>query len=88
MKISDETVEVAQAAWTKAYWTEAKPGRPDWMRAALEAAVPYLTPGREALEKVLREFGHEEDGGGWVLFADDIADIADAVLSLWNGGER
>jgi hypothetical protein len=38
-RVTDEMVEAAQAAWTKAYWTERTPGKLDWMRAALEAVV-------------------------------------------------
>ena len=60
--IPDEAVEAAQAAWTKAYWTEATPGRTDWMRAALEAAYPMLpkvmldrpVPTREAIDALLQ----------------------------------
>jgi len=51
-RITDEAVEAAQKAWSKAYWTTSSPGRKDWMRAALEAALPHLegaTPTRYRL---------------------------------------
>lgn len=87
--VTDEAVEAAAKAVSL-----------DWqnyvasMRRALEAAAPLLawklarpTPTREQIADVLREFGHEEDGGGWVLFADSLDDFAHAVLALLNGAE-
>ena len=54
--VSDEAVQVAQAAWTKAYWTEAEPARTDWMRAALEATLPLLTPQPVDRERIVADF--------------------------------
>lgn len=97
VKISDEAVEAAQKAWTKAYWTEATPGKADWMHAALAAAVPYLMPDREALAEILAmkmslvRFSDEESDRMIELTMREAWPLAyaaaDSVLALIGGSE-
>jgi hypothetical protein len=82
VEIPAAAVEAAEKAWTKAYWTEATPGKSDWMRAALVAARPYLMPTREALWEAIVAV---RDAAPRVPDDADSEDIVDAVLALLNG---
>jgi hypothetical protein len=106
MKISDEAVEAAAKVLAPSIFREHTYVDPEPMRdmhrsearAALEAAVPYLMPDREALAddvRELQEYCEEQAEGpvvndlgeGKLIAYADLADRLKAVLALLNDSE-
>lgn len=63
-----------------------RPGGPDYGEPQVATPAPRPVVDREALIEVLRRFAEDPDepSNGWVFFADEPGDIANAVLSLIN----
>lgn len=86
-RITDEMVAAAERAWNAAYWTTASPGRLDWMRAALEAALPHPAP-QSADRDAVRALMVDALNAYVNLGPQGYYVYVDSLMAVLNGGAK
>ncbi len=85
--VSDEAVEAGRAAFRKAWnsATSSEVCRPEWMRAALTAALPFLHPAEGAAEVKPLEWSDSAANSilGVYRILDDTDFLSDAKFDVW-----